>query len=167
MTLEEIAPSIGLEGFISWNWTRLGNRKHMTMNFGNVSGDMVSWGDSMVCAISKEGTTIRAINREKVKPFGGKVEGHLWDASLPKGYQATAVVICRNAVVVGGGIYSEDAKEARGFVRLLSPDKGTEIAERTLNAPLSYNGIAVAGDRIYATFAHGSIACLGSEQQQK
>jgi outer membrane protein assembly factor BamB len=187
MTLEEVAPDIGLEGFMSWNWTRLGNRKFRTMSFGNVSGGMLSWGEQMVCANNqdgqrlnpgffyqprvepmaganaKEGTVIRAISREKVKPFGQGLDaqGMKWESNLPDGYQATAVIVCGNAVVVGGGIYKKDTKEEGGFVRVLSLNEGTQIAERTLTAPLAYNGAAVAGGRVYATFDDGSMLCLG------
>jgi len=161
MTLEEIAPSIGLEGFISWNWTRLGNRKHMTMNFGNIRGDMASWDDGMVCAVAREGTTITAVKRENVGPFGHKVGAPAWRAPLPAGYQATSLILCPNAVVVGGGAYKAGSREGRGFVMALSRDKGEKIAECAFGAPLSYNGLAVAAGRVYVALADGSAACLG------
>ncbi|MEW6359335.1 MAG: PQQ-binding-like beta-propeller repeat protein [Planctomycetota bacterium] len=166
MTVEEIAPSIGLEGFTSWNWTRLGNRKHMTMNFGNVGGDMASWDDGMVCAIAKEGTTVTAVKRENVGPFGQKVGPPAWTLTLPAGRQATSLVLCPNAVLVGGGVYEAGSNEGRGFVMTLSRDKGEKIAECAFGAPLSYNGLAVAGGRLYATLADGSAVCLGSKAAQ-
>jgi outer membrane protein assembly factor BamB len=189
MTLTEIAPSIGLEGFMSWNWVRLGTRKFKTMDLGNIGGCMLSWGKQMVCANdqdgprlspgffylprydptveagAKEGTVIRAMSREKVKPFGQKLDPKdwKWEAMLPAGYQATAVIVCGNGVVVGGGFYKKDATLAGGFVRVLSLNEGAQIAERTFAAPLTYNGMAVAGGRIYATLDDGSMLCLGKK----
>jgi hypothetical protein len=71
------------------------------------------------------------------------------------------VIVCGNAVVIGGGIYKKD-EPARGFARVLSPDKGELLAEATLGAPLTYNGAAVAGSKVYATLTDGSAVCLGS-----
>jgi hypothetical protein len=81
---------------------------------------------------------------------------------MPPEYQVTSVVVCRNAVVIGGGVYG-DGEAARGFVRVLSSDKGETKAEYHSGAPLAYNGVVVAGGRIYATFADGTAACLGSK----
>ena len=64
------------------------------------------------------------------------------------------------AVVIGGGVYGEDA---RGFIQVLSVAKGERVVERTFPAPLTYSGLALAGSRVHATFADGSAACLGSK----
>jgi outer membrane protein assembly factor BamB len=163
MTLTEVAPGIGLEGFIAATWTRLGDRKYKSMTLGNISAAMLSWGAQTVCGNGRDGTVINAHRRDKIAPWGQKPDPRLyqWHQKLPEGYQATSVIVCGNAVVIGGGIYKKD-EPARGFARVLSPDKGELLAEATLGAPLTYNGAAVAGSKVYATLTDGSAVCLGS-----
>jgi len=160
---DEIAPSIGLEGFSSWHWTRLGNRKYGSMTFGNLSGSMISWGREIVCANAADGRSVQAFDRETVKAFFAKPDpkGRKWQSALPEGYQATAVVVCRTSVVIGGGVYPSGSTAGRGFIRVLSADRGETTAERVFPAPLTHNGLAVSGGKIYATFTDGSAVCLG------
>ncbi|MCX6907144.1 MAG: hypothetical protein NTY01_03765, partial [Verrucomicrobia bacterium] len=164
MTLSEIAPGIGLEGFIAATWTRLGDRKYKSTTFGNVSAAMLSWGTQTICGNGRDGTVINAHRREKVGPWGQKADPQLyhWHQKLPEGYQATSVIVCGNATVVGGGIYKKDAP-AKGFARVLSPEKGEMLAEAVFEAPLTYNGAAVASGKVYATLTDGSVVCLGGK----
>jgi outer membrane protein assembly factor BamB len=164
MTLTEVAPGIGLEGFIAATWTRLGDRKYKSMTLGNVSAAMLSWGAQTVCGNGRDGSSVSAFRREKLAPSGQKPDPQLglWQQKLPEGYQATSVIVCGNAVVVGGGIYKK-GEPASGFVRVLAPEKGDLLAEAALGAPLTYNGAAVAGGKLYATLTDGSMVCLGSK----
>ena len=164
MTLTEVAPGIGLEGFIAATWTRLGDRKYKSMTLGNVSAAMLSWSGQTVCGNGRDGSAVSAYRREKIAPWGQKADPQLsqWQQKLPEGYQATSVIVCANAVVVGGGIYKQ-GEPARGFARVLSPEKGELLAEATLETPLTYNGAAVACGRVYATLSDGSVVCLGSK----
>jgi outer membrane protein assembly factor BamB len=139
----------------------LGNRKYGNMSFGSVNAAMISWGDKTVCLNTGDGKAIHAYPREAVVPAGTKGKGAKWQQQLPAGYQATAVIACSNAVVVSGAIYNQDANEAKGFVQLLSLDDGKPTCEQTFAVPLAYNGVAVAGGKIYASLTDGSVVCLG------
>jgi len=163
-TAGEIAPTIGLEGFACGNWTRLGNRKSVGMGLGNVQGDLASWNDRMICTGSGD-RKILALRRDKIGPAGAKLasDAGLWGHELPAGYQATAIIVCPQAVVVGGGAYDSEAGGGKGFVRVLAAEGGKTLAESALPAPLSYNGLALAGGRLYATLADGSAVCLGAK----
>lgn len=165
----EIAPTIGLEGFISWHWTRLGNRKYRSMGLGNLSGNMISWGDEIACASTKDGRSIQAFDRGKVRPFFDKLNNgdRKWELALPDGYQATALVVCRDAVIIGGGVHTNESKTSRGFIQVLSSDKGQKTAEHTFSSPLTYNGLAIAAGKVYATFADGSAVCLGRKPEAR
>jgi len=103
------------------------------------------------------------VRRDAVGSVSAKRDpkGVAWNQSLPKECQATAVIVCPNAVVVGGGIYADGRENAKGFVRVMSIDAGSTVADETLPAPLAYGGLAVADGRIYATLADGSARCLG------
>ena len=162
---DEIVPGIGMEGFLSGVWTRLGDRRYGEMNFGNASGSMVSWGDKIVCANAHNGDALQAFPRDKVKAYqkGTEPQGNLWKTKLPDDYQATAVVVCRNAVVVGGGVYKPGAKQGKGFVLLLALEDGKPTTECRFDAPLVYNGVAVTEGRVYAALANGCMVCLGAK----
>jgi len=163
MTLKEIAPGIGLEGFIAATWTRLGDRKYKSTTFGNVSAAMLSWGAQTVCGNGRDGSLVSAHRRDKIGPWGQKADPQLlqWQQKLPEGYQTTSVIVCGNAIVVGGGIYKRDTP-AKGFACVLASEKGELLAEATLETPLTYNGAAVANGKVYATLTDGSAVCLGS-----
>jgi outer membrane protein assembly factor BamB len=157
-----VLPNVGLEGFISPTWTRLGARKHKAMRLGNVSGVMVSWGTD-IAAITRAGITVAAYDRAKITAPDKKhtrAPGR-WRVNVPKGHQVTSVVVCPNAVVIGGGAFEKETR--KGFVKVLSLDKGTVLAEHTFDAPVAYSAVAVAGGRIYATLADGSVVCLGAK----
>ena len=164
MTLDEVAPGIGLEGFLAATWTRLGDRKYKSMTYGNVSGAMLSWGASTVASNGRDGCSVVACRRDNVTPLGQKPDPklHQWQQKLPEGYQATSVVVCGNGVVVGGGIY-RSGERPTGFVRVLAAGKGETVAESTLAAPIGYNGVAVANGNVFATIINGSVVCLGAK----
>ncbi len=161
-TPDEIAPGIGLEGFIAATWMQLGDRKYKAMTFGNTSAPQLSWGGDLVCGNPSSGKTVCAINRDKVAPFGNKPDPKAvrWQQNLPENYQATSVVTAPNAIVVGGGVY-RPGETGGGFMRVLSTDKGATLAEQLVGSPLIYNSVAVAGGKVYATLADGSVLCLG------
>ena len=161
---EEVVPGIGLEGFTSGIWTRLGDRKYIAMTFGSLSGSLISWGDKVVGVNAHNGDVISAVRRDKVTPIGKAIDpqGELSKTALPNDYQATAVVVCRNAIVAGGGVYKPGAKQGKGFVLLLALADGKPTTECRFDVPLAYNGIAVTEGKIYATLADGSIVCLGA-----
>ena len=140
------------------------------MNFGNVKGEMVSWGERLVCMVGSGGRAIVAVGRDKVGPFSRPLDrnSRKWDVSLLESRQATAVIVCPNAVVVGRGDYpSGEPGRTRGFVRILSADSGQTLDELALDAPVTYNGLAVAGGKLYATLEDGAAVCLGADAAGK
>ena len=156
------APTTGLEGFICWNWTRLGDRRYRQMRLGGVAGHMLSWDDTAVCS-NQQGRIIR-FQPDRPAPDTTKSKPRGWTVNLPGGFLANCIVVCRDAVVVGGGVYKPDSKDGQGFVWVLSREKGRKTAEFTYRSPLAYNGIAVVDGRAYAAFADGTIACLAEKK---
>ena len=62
-------------------------------------------------------------------------------------------------VVVAGGVYPAKADSA-GFVRMLSRSSSEILADIRLEAPVVYDGIAVAGERIVASLKNGAVVSL-------
>lgn len=154
----------GSEGYINWNWPKLGYRKFPRMNYGNISGTLVSWDANLVCAMTND-RRITAYAMEKVGKAREKLAGPAdWTISLPERYQVTSLVVCTNAIVAGGGIYGEgdNAKES-GFVTVLSRDQGETLVEHAFDAPVVYNGVAVLDKKVCAALTDSSVCLLGEE----
>ncbi len=165
--IKEVELNFGMEGFLCWNWTKLGFRKFNGVALGNFYpgwSTMIAWNDTNVCAIAYPGRNVALADRSKIltagMPADPKVK--IWEKALPSGYQATSIVFCANSIIVGGGIFDEKTTDSKGFVQILSLDKGEPKAEHTFNVPLAFNGLAVAGGKVFATLEDGSIVCLGA-----
>lgn len=167
VVFDEVSPTCGYDGFIGWNWTRLGTRKHGKLELGNFGGECISWNETLACSIGNGGTRITAADRDKIASYGEKLasDSTRWGHVLPGGYQGTSVIVCADAVVVGGGVYTGDAGPA-GFVRVLSLDKGQELCECRLDAPLAFNGLAAVAGKVYATLENGTAVCLAEPAEQ-
>ncbi len=158
------ASGTGSEGLVHWNWPQLGDRKYRRMNYGNVSGYLVSWDDAVVCAMTRDRTvTLRAMGT--VGKAGEKLGGKpLWTVSLAGDRQITSLVVCSNAVVASGGVYSraeDGAVTARGFVVVLSRETGETVADHELPAPVAYNGLAALETQICVALTDSSVVLLG------
>jgi outer membrane protein assembly factor BamB len=165
----ERAPELGSggtssEGFVSWDWPRLGDRKFRGMAYGNVGGTLVSWDASGVCRMYYD-RRLALYGMEKVGMVGEKLAARPdWSVELPAGYQVTSLVLCPDAVLVAGGIYGNDAQNVSeaGFVALFSRDKGEKTRECALPAPVSLGGVAVTGSGIVATLRDNTVCLIGA-----
>lgn len=163
----EIAPFVGggsrgREGYVDWNWPRLGNRLFVQMNYGNLGGTLLSWDATAVCRMTGDRqVSLYAVS--KIGKVGEKGPGTPdWSATLPPTHQVTALVLCRDGVVAAGGVYSADeAVPAKGFVTVLSRNAGQTVAEELFPASVVYNGIAVLDRRICIALDDSSLCLVG------
>jgi outer membrane protein assembly factor BamB len=141
--------SMGNEGIHSWNWTRLGHRKFQQIGYAGLKGDALCWdGRYVACSSSRNG-------RLSVKSLEGSGGGNY---ALAKGCQATSLVMCGNAVVVGGAIIDQGGD--KGFVSAVSIEDGKELWKHMFAQELAFNGLAVDGGEIVVSLADGSVAVL-------
>ncbi|NOX55667.1 MAG: PQQ-binding-like beta-propeller repeat protein, partial [Planctomycetes bacterium] len=148
------------EGLLHWNWPRLGDRKYVRMNYGNVGGKLVSWDRTAVVRMVRDRQiALRAMGQ--VGPAGQPPRGpDLWSRSLPTDHQVTSLALAANAVICAGGVYAEDG-EASGFVCLLARKDGKTLVARRLPAPVAYNGLAVVDHAICVSLVNGTVWLLG------
>ena len=85
-----------------------------------------------------------------------------WNKRLPQGYMGTSLILCGNVVLVGGGVFDAKSPVQKGFIQMFSLEKGDKTAECLLDAPLAYNGLSVAGGKIYASLDNGTVFCFGN-----
>ncbi len=163
----EIAPFVGggsrgSEGYADWNWPRLGTRKFVQMNYGNLGGTLLSWDPTAVCRMNGD-RQVSLYALPKIGGVGEKAPGTPdWSATLPPTHQITALVLCQDGVVAAGGVYAADpATPAKGFVTVLSRDAGKITVERLFDAPVVYNGIAVLDKQVCVALDNSSICLVG------
>ena len=145
------AINIGLEGIYSWNWTRVGHRKFGAIGFGGAMGDTVSWSDKHVAVCD-------ARNNLTLSELEAGRQNRKWGLAVNKDRQVTSLVICNNVVVLGGAITGEG--KAKGFVQAIGIESGKPVWDKTYGSKLAFNGLAVDGGKIIASFDDGSVTCL-------
>ena len=148
--------NMGLEGVYSWNWTRVGRRKFGHIGFGKgrgaAKGDTVSWSDKYVAACGmRNGLSLTALEN-------GEPKARKWSVPVAKDRQVTCLIICNNVVVIGGAIV--DQGKPQGFVQAYGIESGKPVWDKTFGAKLAFNGLAIDGGRIIASFDDGSVTCL-------
>lgn len=141
--------SMGNEGIYSWNWTRVGHRKFHALGYAGLRGDTLAWNDQAVgCTDSRRGNLT-------VKSHANAAPRSV---PMPKGYQATSLVMCNNVVLQGGAV--NDEGDQKGFIRALGVADGKELWRMTFDAELAFNGLAVDTGEIIASFNDGTVAKL-------
>ena len=149
--------TMGLEGLYSWNWTHLGNRKFGDIGYDGKKGMVMGW-NADYCATSDQRGSL------KVQPLNPATEDQPALPSFERGFPAThlitSLVLCQNMVVVGG-LISGDSGET-GFVMGLdiTDPKNNHLEEswtHSFASKLAFNGLAVDGGEVVASFQDGSV----------
>ena len=82
-------------------------------------------------------------------------------SGVPRGHQVEALALCGNAVLFAGRIVNAKAGTKNGFLRIVSSADGKKIAEFSLDAPPTYDGLAVAHGKVFLSLQNGSLICVG------
>jgi outer membrane protein assembly factor BamB len=147
----------GLEGVYSWNWTRVGHRKFGNIGYGagraGAKGDTVSWSGKYAAACDmRNNLSLTAVEN-------GQPKRKKWSLPIAKDRQVTTLIICNNAVVIGGAI-TDKAATTQGFVQAIGIESGKPIWDKTFPSKLAFNGLAIDGGKIIASFDDGSVSYM-------
>ena len=145
-----MAIGMGNEGLHTWNWSRLGHRKFHSINVAGRRCEVLGWNDKFVAGADAGKGSFAISGIADKKRLG---------TPPVVGAQVTSIVVCNNAVIVGGGIHDQ-ADADKGYIRAVSLEDGKELWIQKFNVELAFNGLAVAGGEIVATFDDGSVAKL-------
>jgi outer membrane protein assembly factor BamB len=139
----------------------LGRHYHRFIR-GRASADLMAWNDKLIAATDYAVTHTMAFP-EDVKTRAlrfRKKDNFLWVPQM-RGYQVLSVTLASNAALYAGSIYTRNQPE-KGFVRLLSLSDGKQISETVLPSPPVFDGMAVAGGKVYLSLRNGKLVCLGN-----
>jgi outer membrane protein assembly factor BamB len=167
----EIAKDVRSEaydGAMDGTWTRLGNRRSGNLTFGKVKAEMLAWNDATVFGYEGHPRSVFAVPREKTAYDAtakdkDKIDpkDYKWRVSLPGGYQAEAMVLTQDAVLLAGRVWDPKAEKASGFLWGVSIEDGKKSLELPLDAPPCFQGLAVSSGNVYLTLENGQVVCLG------
>jgi hypothetical protein len=145
-------------------WTLMGKRRSgnaFAIGKGNekkqqTMADLLAWSDSLVAAPSF------AAARDKADGAMGplKQPDFSWRPGLPGGGQVEAMTLCGGAVLYAGRVRGAKEGAPGGFLVILSAADGKKITEFPLEAPPTYDGIAVARERVFVSLQNGSVVCF-------
>jgi outer membrane protein assembly factor BamB len=123
--------------------------------------ELVAWPNTPFAADKERGPDIH-----KMRPGEGLETGEIWTKTLDM--RPRSLVHAGEILVLGGGPYvvaERDpfaAYEGRtdGLIRMVRTQDGELIAQHELDSPVVWNGLAVAGNRLYAATMDGHVVCL-------
>ena len=117
---------------------------------------VLAWDESVIAAANGGGVNVSS---RKGRPDVATKTA--W-ASQVGGDQVTAIAMGKNAVVCAGGHFGTGG-QSEGFIRVVDRKTGKLLDRKVFSTPLSYQGLAIAEGKIYATFEDGTLVCLKQE----
>lgn len=153
----DAAITTGNEGLYSWNWTRVGHRKFNGIGFHGFNGDTVSWTKDYIAACDKNNTLTFAYvgTPEEGSPVPNRARQN---CKVADDRQVTSLAVCKNVILLGGSIRDKDGD--KGFIQAISLADKSTVWDKTFYSKLAFNGLAVDGGQIFASFDDGTVACL-------
>ncbi len=163
----------GQIGMLDGGWTSGFGRSGGGFALGRVFGSMLAWNDRLVMG---PGWAVSRAKAEAPKPAANAASKHA-DAFKPEDYswktqlephiewaRVNAMALTGNSALFAGSVFNGGSKgKAEGSYLWIksTADGKTRQKEIKLNVPPSYDGMAVAGGRVYLALQDGSLMCLG------
>ena len=153
----------GLEGLIDGTWTRIGTRRSGRLRVGSAFAEMWVRTESLLFGYECRPRALFALPRECAMVEGTTavaVEDYAWRITLPPDHQVEAMALAENVLVLAGRRWSKGSDEVDGFLRIVSLGNGSTLCELPLDAPPTYDGLAIAAGRVYVSLHNGDLCCF-------
>jgi len=141
----------GPAGFLNSTWTRVGDRKYMDLVRGSAKGKLISWDKGVVGMLTDLGT--------KIVVQSGATAEVVARHSLPAGYQATTLLLGRNALIVAGGVYPAEGKPS-GYLQVHPRDLSKPPYGVAFDSPVGYNAVSPTKDGLVVVCNNRTIRYL-------
>lgn len=158
-------------GILDGSWTQVGDRRAgKAFQFGKAVANLMAWNDAMFVgpsfAVTKEKAfaedpepAAKPDAKKPPKPPTLQPQDYLWRFPPSKTCQVEAIALAGNAVVYAGRNTETPAKPT-GFLWIQSLTDGKRQFELALDAPPTYDGLALANGRIFLSLQNGELICL-------
>jgi hypothetical protein len=147
------------------SWTLVGDRRSgnafsigkpaNNKNKDQTAANLMAWNSNLV--VCNKFT----MSREKADATVGNAKEFGWKPATPKNAQIEAIAVAANAVVFAGRTKDTAANTYAGLLWMVSAADGKVLVEIPLDAPPTYDGLAVAGEKVYITLQNGTVMCFG------
>jgi len=154
-------------GIMDGSWTFVGNRRSGNAfavgkpadnkNKDQTAADLMAWSQSVL--VSNKFAMTRA--KADATVGNAKPPDFAWKPAAPQGAQIEAIAAAANAVVFAGRIKDTAANKYTGMLWMVSAADGKTLLEIPLEAPPTYDGLAIAGEKVYVTLQNGTVLCFG------
>jgi outer membrane protein assembly factor BamB len=152
-------------GMMDGSWTLVGDRRSgnafavgkpaENKEKTQTAVNLMAWSPSLV--VSNKFT----MPREKADATVGVAKDFGWKIATPKNAQIEAIALAANAVVFAGRTKDTATNTYRGLLWMVSSADGKVFAEIPLDAPPTYDGLAIAGEKVYVSLQDGTVMCFG------
>jgi outer membrane protein assembly factor BamB len=124
---------------------------------GSFGGQFLAWDDRL--AVSSWAAILRA----RIQAEGKENKEFAWRQPYRPERQIEALALASNAVITAGRVVDAKANAYAGFMTLSSRDDGKPVAALSFDAPVTADGLAISGGRLYVSLQDGSLHCFGAE----
>jgi outer membrane protein assembly factor BamB len=128
-------------------WTLMPGRRSGAFEVDKAKGDLLAW--SAEVAVGPRSAVARQTGEER------------WKAPSAAGCQVEAIALAGGTAVFAGRVRGNKPDTDTGFLWLVSLLDGKKVFETALESPPSYDGLAVAGGRLYVSLRSGAVVCFG------
>lgn len=154
-------------GILDGSWTFVGNRRSGNSfavgnpadnkNKDQTAVDLMAWNQGVL--VSNKFALPRA--KADATVGNAKASDFTWKPAAPQGAQIEAIAAAANAVVFAGRTKNTATNTYGGVLWMVSPADGKTLIEIPLDAPPTYDGLAIAGEKVYVTLQNGTVLCFG------
>lgn len=141
-------PSQG--GMLDGTWTLFKFRRSGNgFAAGKVVANILAWNEKSIVSP----TTATARDSEE----------KLWAASFARAQQVEAIALASNAAALAGRTADSQGKPA-GFLAVLAAANGQKLSGIPLASPPTYDGLAIAQQRVFISLQDGRLVCFGKAE---
>ncbi|MCY3020446.1 MAG: PQQ-binding-like beta-propeller repeat protein [Planctomycetota bacterium] len=156
-------------GIMDGSWTMVGNRRSGNSfavgkpadnkKKDQTAADLMAWNESVLVSNKF------AMSRRRADATVGNVKqsDFSWKPAPPPDVQIEAIAVAANAVVFAGRTKDTATNKYAGLLWMVSAADGKTLVEIPLEAPPTYDGLAVAGEKVYVSLQNGTVLCFGKQ----
>lgn len=149
----KITKDMSQGGLMDGTWTMVGKRRAgNAFQQGKLTADLLAWNESVIAAPGLLTSPENARQAADSKSVAATVK-----AALPRNLQVEALALAGNAMLRAGRDTAATGKAQQYFLNIVALDDGRTLGEFKLDAPPTYDGLAIANNRVLLSLQNGTL----------